>query len=109
MANEANQYIPLQSLDRVNAQGEKETAELYLYTHKYGDGGVISMASVHFVGNGYRVCELFGDYGRRMKLDRAARATQKAIDTQHAEVFTPDTIAEILKQVTAHYEGKKAK
>lgn len=45
-----------------------------------------------------------GDYNHRIKISaRDVKATQKAIDRQHAEVFTAVAIAQLTEYAKAHY------
>ncbi len=45
-----------------------------------------------------------GDYEKRLKVsERTVKATQKAIDRQHAEVFTPEVVAQLSGYAKLHY------
>ena len=86
-----------------------QRAVLELSTGKHYDGGLSSRASVYWHGD-YSRSQLIGigssegDYSRRpARTDKAVRATQKAIDRQHAEAFTPEVVATITAEAKAHY------
>lgn len=87
----------------------KQVAVLQIQTRKYYNGGLISDATVYWVGNHSRQnCIALGgdggDYGKRLKISaRDVKATQKAIDRQHAEVFTPEAIAQLVEYAKLHY------
>jgi len=104
--------IPLPHLDRVK-DGKPERAKLSLQTYKPYSGGLLSSARVDFVSpEGWQThaCGLGGgggDYSRSFFHNKAARATQSAIDKQHAEVFTPDVIAGIQSAIVLHYARQK--
>ena len=45
-----------------------------------------------------------GDYSKTVRQsERTVKATQKAIDTQHAAVFTSDVVAALVAEAKAHY------
>ncbi len=77
--------------------------------HYYGLG---AEARVYWVGNHFRSCAMSlgasgGDYSRTLAKVPNGRATQKAIDTLHAQTFTPETIASLTAEALAYYaEGK---
>ncbi len=88
----------------------KRVAVLQIETRKYYDKGLISDASVYWVGEHSRQRTVSlggderGDYDRRLKVSgRDMRATQRAIDKQHAEVFTPDIVAGLVAGAKLHY------
>ncbi len=88
----------------------KQSAVLTIETSKHYIGGLRSSASVYWVGNRMRshcfsLCGDSGDFGRNRLMISApsVKATQKAIDKQHAEVFTPDAVAVLVEAAKAHY------
>jgi len=101
MAYEAVKLIDIPSLDK---DGQK--AFLKLETSKHYIGGILSSASVEFHGESSISFEVFGDFRKLILRDQRARATQKAIDTQHAQVFTPAAIEELKAATLAFYEAK---
>jgi hypothetical protein len=108
MAQDQKQFIPLEYLNRNDHSGRLETARLRLETRKSHNGGLYSGANVEFCRDGMVTFELCGDFSIKILHNRAARATQKAIDTQHAQVFTAEAIAGLQDQVKAYYEAKAA-
>lgn len=87
----------------------KRFAVLEIETGKYYNGGLISDANVYWVGDHSRQsCLSLGgkdsDYNKRLKISaKTVKATQKAIDTQHAEVFTAEAVADLVKYAKLHY------
>lgn len=91
-------------------QDRKQAAVLQIETSKYYNGGVLSDASVYWIGRTSRQQlislggDSVGDYSKRLKLSgREVKATQKAIDRQHAEVFTPEVVAQLVETAKRHY------
>lgn len=82
--------------------GRDVRAVLRLTTGK-GSSGIFSTANVVWVGGGFESCMLFSDYSVRLINDKTARATQKAIDTQYAVVFTEAKVAELTVAAKAFY------
>ncbi len=88
-----------------------QRAVLTIETSKYYNGGLISDATVYWVGRNCRSnmitlggTDSEGDYGERLKVsERTVKATQKAIDRQHAEVFTPEVVAQLMGYAKLHY------
>lgn len=86
-------------------------AVLQIETSKHYNGGLISDAQVFWVGDHSRSQMLGiggpgGDFGKRVKVSgRDVKATQKAIDTQHAEVFTAEVVAQLVEAAKAHYSA----
>ena len=86
-----------------------QRAVLEIETRKYYNGGLISSASVYWVGQSSRSqCIALGgdggDWSKKLRVsDRTVKATQKAIDRQHAEVFTPEVVAQLAVYAKAHY------
>jgi hypothetical protein len=103
MANSAVKLIDFPSLDK---DGLK--AFLKLETSKHYIGGILSYASVEFHGKDSITFEVFGDYRKVILRDQKARGTQKAIDTQHANVFTQASIEEIKASVVSYYAAEGA-
>ena len=88
-------------------------AVLEIETSKYYNGGLISDASVYWVGDHSRQQMLSlgndadGDYSKRLLVSaRTVKATQKAIDTQHAQVFTTEVIADLTKAAKERYASR---
>ncbi len=92
-------------ISRPDFMGRDECAILELETDKASRGGVESTATVFWVqfhsrSHAFGLGAPGGDYSRVCaKLPGAA--TQKRIDTLHAETFTPELIAEITEQARA--------
>jgi hypothetical protein len=83
-------------------------AVLTLTTGKHYAGGVESSARVYWIGLHSR-SHAFGLAGKgdfdmpRMKWERTTKATQRAIDRQHAEVFTAEVIEQLTQAAKEHY------
>jgi len=103
MAYEAVKLIAIPSLDKDGQQ-----AFLKLETAKQNSGGIFSSASVEFHSEGSVSFEVFGDFSKVILRDQKARATQKAIDTQHTNVFTQASIEQIKDSVISYYAAKGA-
>jgi hypothetical protein len=110
MATDQRQDIKL-DITRIEygMAGRAQEAVLEIRTGKGYSGGVRSDCSVFWHGNHSR-CQMLGlggpggDYGKKLKQSELTiKATQKAIDKQHAEVFTPDVIAGLVEAAKAHY------
>lgn len=86
--------------------GTPVVAHLILTTDRASKGGIESLAIVEWRGG---VCAVrafgrgdSGDFYRTVhQTDRMVRATQKRIDTQHAEVFTPEVVKELQEAAKA--------
>jgi len=110
MANARKQDIDLgiTRLEYGEASRERR-AVLQIETSKYYNGGLISDADVYWVGASSRqrmvsLGDDSGDYGKRLFVSaKDVRATQGAIDRQHAEVFTADVIARLTQAAKDHY------
>jgi hypothetical protein len=92
--------------------GETATARMELETRKHSYGGIASTATVYWVGNHMKQHAFSlggggGDFEAEVATNRTAKATQKAIDRQHAEAFTPQRIAELTEAAKAHYAQQK--
>ncbi len=87
----------------------KQVGVLQIETSKYYSGGLLSDAGVYWAGahcrqNCMSLSGDGGDYGKRLKFSgRDLKATQKAIDRQHAEVFTVDVVADLVRYAKLHY------
>lgn len=84
-----------------------QRAVLQIETSKYYNGGLISDASVYWIGNRSRQSCLSlggdgGDYGKRLLISDK-KATQGNIDRQHKEVFTPEVVAKLVQAATERY------
>ena len=87
-----------------------QRAVLTIQTDRHYNGGVASYATVFWFGGGERQHAFGlaggGDYEKKVYLDQSVKSvTQKAIDRQHAEVFTPATIEQLTGLAKAHYAG----
>ncbi len=88
-----------------------QRAVLTIETRKHYNGGLISDAHVYWVGNSCRSNMMsiggddsVGDYSKRLSVSpRTVKATQRAIDKQHADVFTTFAIAGLVEAAKAHY------
>ncbi len=84
-------------------------AVLTIETSKHYNGGLISDATVYWVGAHSRQNTMAlhgdgGDYRKRLfNSARTVKATQRAIDRQHAEVFTPEVVAGLVQAAHEHY------
>lgn len=102
--------IPL-GIDRVDFTKRPESAVLHIRTDKPYTGGIASDATVYWHGEGHR-SHAFGlggggDWSKRLCKSPNVRATQGAIDKQHAAVFTPEVVAELVATAKSYYaEGK---
>jgi|ERR1700722_26252 len=111
MAEPKTQDIEL-GIERKNYSKQDERAVLTLKTDKSFRGGLRSSATVYWCRERVR-SHCFGvagaaggdDFGITLK-QSALRATQAAIDRQHAEVFTPEAIASLTEAAKAHYGDK---
>jgi hypothetical protein len=112
MADDRKQDIEL-GLTRPSTTYEDERrAVLTIDTGKSYNGGIRSTATV-FWCNGRSRSHAFGigntasgDWSKQLKqTERTVKATQKAIDRQHAEVFTAEVIADLAAKAKTYYEG----
>jgi hypothetical protein len=87
--------------------GRPFRAVLVLETDKHYNGGVESNATVFWVGSHSRQHAFGlaggGDFRKSIQRDKTLRATQKAIERQHATAFTPEAIEELTRAAIAHY------
>jgi len=107
MANDANTTISL-PLTKKDYDGTTKTAQLDLRTYRASNGQLLSQAHVSWVGGGFQTTEIFGDFSK-VYARTAARGTQKNIDAQHAEVFTPANVEILKSNVALFYETKRAR
>lgn len=110
MATERKHEINL-GLSRTES-GRRQVAHLVLVTRRHYNGGIISDAKVFWVEDRCRSHALslgddIGDFSEQLKVADSVRATQKSIDTQHAEVFTSETIEQLTAAARAHYANRK--
>lgn len=114
MATQQTQDIDL-DMNRLEYEDDptsRRHAVLTLTTRKYYGGGIISDAIVYW-DNGrsrqHRV-SLGGngsDYDKRLHLsEKTVKATQRNIDRQHTEIFTPEVVAILTQSAKAHYSQK---
>jgi hypothetical protein len=105
MANTAKSLILISSLD-----GERGVLQLQLSTRKSENGKLYSSGHVQWAKDRCVTFELCGDYSKTFyTTPTRVTATQKAIDKQHAAVFTPERVEEIKAEVVAFYAAKDAK
>jgi hypothetical protein len=104
MAKEAMQYVYIPELDK-----EGKRARLTLLTDKDSRGGLSSSVQTEFEspdgGTSFLLC---GDFRKTVLRTPSARGTQRAIDTHHSTVFTPEAI-EALKAETLAFYAAEAK
>ena len=110
MAQDKRQDIDLGIIRYEYGEDTRERhAVLEIRTSKYYNGGLISDATVYWVGDrGRQNCMNLGgdggDYSNRLFVTgKSVRATQKEIDAQHARVFTREAIATLVTGAKAHY------
>ena len=108
MAKEAKTMIRVPDVDGCKPFDGPSEAFLHLYTDKASGSGIYSAAAIEFYdANGDVSFAIGGDFRVTMKHDRRARATQAAIDKQHAEVFTEEAVAVLLGAVREHYAARE--
>ncbi len=112
MANNQEQDIEL-GLNRLEYgdHGRSQRAVMTISTGKGYNGGLRSSVTVSWCGDGFRQHAFGmggggGDFSKALKTSERVKATQKALDKQHAEVFTPEVIAQLTEAAKAHYEMK---
>jgi len=103
MAQEPIQVISIPELN--NERGE---ARMELSTRKYDNGQILSAVHVHFLKDLMRTFEIYGDF-RKTVLRTNNRATQKALDKQYAQAFTPEVIDALKAEALAFYVNKRKK
>lgn len=115
MAQDKTLHIEL-GRTRPDYGNRTKTAQLTLETRKHYNGGLVSSARVDWVGLN-SVSHAFsiggpdnsGDFSKDLsRSERTVKATQKAIDTQHARVFTPEVINEMVTQAKEYYDRQDA-
>jgi len=112
MAAEKSELIEL-GLTRNDSTGEVRKAILILKTDKDLRGGLKSSAIVFWEGFHSRQHAFGlgcgGDYSRTLRRSPGVRATQKAIDTQHARIFTDELRANLTTESRQWYADGKDK
>jgi hypothetical protein len=112
MAAEKSEVIEL-GLTRTDSTGEVRTAILVLKTDKDLRGGLKSSATVFWEGFHSRQHAFGlgrgGDYSKTLLQSPGIRATQKAIATQHAQVFTDELRADLTTESRQWYADGKDK
>jgi hypothetical protein len=112
MAVEKSEVVEL-GLTRADSTGEVQTAILVLETEKDFHGGLKSRATVFWKGLHSRQHAFGlgggGDYSKTLLQSPGVRATQKAIDTQHARVFTDELRADLTTESRKWYADGKDK
>lgn len=94
-------------------QARPRRAVLTINTGKSYNGGLSSTCTVFWVGGHSRQTAMglgsgLGDFSKRMYMsERTVKATQKAIDKQHAEVFTPEVLAGLTQAAKDHYKAEE--
>ena len=108
MAKEAKTMIRIPDVDVFEPFGQPAQAYLNCYTDKASGSGIYSAAAVEYHHADKDITFAFGrDFRATMKTDRRVRATQKAIDTQHRQVFTEEAVAILLDSVREHYAARQ--
>jgi hypothetical protein len=97
---------PRQIIDIPELNNEQGAAQMELSTRKYSNGQIVSAAHIHYAKDGMMVFELYGDFSKTM-LRIKGRATQKTLDAQQAQAFTPESIAALRVEVLAFYASKR--
>lgn len=105
-ATERKIDIRLNDADGQQVHVKRGLAHLVLSTRKHTNGGIVSAAHVEWANDGFRTMVLWGDFSMTVKTQHG-RATQKAIDTQHAEAFTPEKVAEVTDKALTFYAAKR--
>jgi hypothetical protein len=103
MANEPKQTLPIPELD-----SERGAFEIELSTRKYGNGQIVSAAHGQRVKDGMVTFMLYGDF-RQVYARNAGRATQAALNSQHAATFSPAQIEAIRHEAIAFYAAQQAR
>lgn len=107
MATEPITIVPVPELDK-----EEGAAQLNLSTMKLGNGKISSCAHIEFkspntgrgfIGVSFLIC---GDFRKYLKT-APGKGTQKVLDTQHTQVFTPEAIEALKVEALAFYAAKK--
>ncbi len=84
--------------------GREQTAVIEVSTLKGYNGGLVSSAQVFWVSPDSRSFMIYGDFSKRVHVSpRGVKATQKALDAQHAEVFTGTAIHQLIDEARAYY------
>ncbi len=112
MAAEKSEVIEL-GLTRTDDTGKVRKAILVLKTDKYLRGGLKSSATVFWEGFNSRQHAYGlgggGDYSKTLLQSPGVRATQKAIDIQHAQVFTDESRSDLTTDSRQWYADGKDK
>ena len=112
MAVEKSEVIEL-GLTRTDSNHEERKAILVIKTDKDFRGGLRSTATVFWAGLHSRQHAFGlgsgGDYSKTLFQNPGVRATQKAIDTQHARVFTEELRADLTTESRQWYADGKDK
>ena len=112
MAAQKSEVIEL-DLTRTDDGGELQKAILVLKTDKDFHGGLKSSATVFWEGFHSRQHAFGlgggGDYAKTLLQSPSVRATQKAIDSQHARVFTNTLRADLTTESRQWYADGKDK
>jgi hypothetical protein len=103
VAQEPETFIDIPALD-----SEEGKAQLVLSTFKSRGGEIISAVSIHFLRNGMITFQPFSDFHKTLLRTRA-RATQRALDAQHASVFTAPAVEALKAETLAFYAEKRKK
>jgi hypothetical protein len=100
MASDVKRVIAMPELD-----SNKGQFQLELRTYKGFNGQIVSAAHGQYVRDGMLTFELCGDFSEVYERSNA-RATQKALEAQHAAAFGPESIAAIQNSVRSFYAAK---
>ncbi len=102
MAHNPQTIITLPELD--SKQG---AFQIELTTRKYSNGEMVSSATGEFARDGMVTYLMYGDF-RKVYARTAARATQRALDAQHAATFSPAALPQIIADARAFYAARHA-
>jgi hypothetical protein len=97
---------PKQIIDIPELNNEQGAAKLELSTRKYSNGQIVSAAHIQYAKDGMLIFMMYSDFSKTV-LRIKGRATQKTLDSQHAQAFTPETIAALKVEILAFYASKR--
>lgn len=92
-----------------NDPARPRKAVLTICTSKHYNGGLESDATVYWVGAHSRQHAFGlaggGDFKKTLlRSDRSVKATQRNIDKQHAEIFTPEVVESLTQTAKEYYK-----
>ena len=97
---------PKQIIDIPELSNEYGAAQMELSTRKYSNGQIVSAAHIHYAKDGLLTFMMYGDFSKTV-LRIKGRATQKTLDAQHAQAFTPESIEALKSEALAFYASKR--